>query len=215
MTISSTLKILALAALAVLPACDMNQETWISPNRAQVERERYDTALPSAGVSQDFYKELARQYKAEGGGQMYLTFTYNPSGTAAEKQALAKAADAQKAMRLQGVSDIRTDVLAVNDPSQAGNILISYDKYVTRAPKDCTKMPGLEDNQIETGWDYKFGCSLEERFAAQLARPSDLLGNAAAPDTSSGRRAATMALPHEAGAANEPLEIDTIRDITE
>ncbi|MCD8497008.1 MAG: CpaD family pilus assembly lipoprotein [Alphaproteobacteria bacterium] len=208
---------MAVCAVAFIPAaCDQNHPTYLSPNRAQVEMSRYDTEVPVGALDDNFYKALVQEYKSSGGAQLYLTFVYNPSsGGNAAMQASELAGQASKKLRNYGVRDARVDIMPVVDSAHSGKVLISYAKYAAIAPKDCDMMPGLEDTQIELSWDYKYGCSVESRIAKQLARPSDLLGNDSAPDTSSGRRAAVMAYPHEGGVVNEPLEVDSIRDVGE
>lgn len=123
------------------------------------------------------------------------------------------AGQAAKTLRGYGIGDVKADILPVADNAHSGKMLISYTKYAAHAPKDCKAMPGLKDRQVELGWDYQYGCSLEEQIAGQVARPSDLLGNDTVPETSSGRRAAVMAGAHEGGAANEPLKTDSITDV--
>lgn len=204
------------AALALLGACDLNQATYLSPNRAQVERQRYEAQVPVGSIDDKFYKALAQEYKSTGGGQLYMTFVYNPeAGGSSAMAASDLAGRASKALRSYGVADVKADILPVLDSAQSGKVLISYTKYAASAPKDCEVMPGLEDRAMELSWDYKYGCSLEAQIAKQVARPKDLLGNGASPATSSGRRAANVSLNHEAGVPNEPLEGDAISDVGE
>lgn len=206
--------ILVAGAALLVAGCDMNHKTYVSPNRAQIEKTRYDTEVPVGALDDNFYKALASEYKSSGGAGLNLTFVYNPSaGNGAAMFATEMAGKSAKKLRLYGASDVTADILPVDDQAHSGKVLISYSKFAALAPKDCTTMPGLDDNQIELSWDYKYGCSVEERFAKQLARPSDLLGNDATEETSSGRRATNMAMPHELGVANEPLEGQSITDV--
>lgn len=204
----------SMAGLALLTACDMDQKTYLSQNRLQVEQSRYDAEVPFASADEAFYQALAREYKSSGGDGLYLTFVYNPeSGGGAALAASDLAGKASRALRAGGVADVKTDIMPVADAGHSDKILVSYTKYAAHAPKDCKSMPGLKDRQVELGWDYQYGCSLEEQIAGQVARPKDLLGNDAAPETSSGRRAAVMAERHEGGIENEPLKVDSITDV--
>lgn len=203
-----------LMGVIVLAGCDMNQKTYVSPNRAQIEKTRYDTEVSVGMMDDNFYKALASEYKSNGGAGLNLTFVYNPaSGNAAGLSASELAGNAARKLRGYGADDVSADILPVADSAHSGKVLVSYTKFAALAPKDCETMPGLDDNQIELSWDYKYGCSVEERLAKQLARPSDLLGNDAAPETSSGRRATNLSAPHELGVANEPLDGDSITDV--
>jgi type IV pilus biogenesis protein CpaD/CtpE len=191
----------------------MNQPTYVSPHRAQVEQSRYDAEVPVNSVDDGFYHALAQEYKSSGGGQLYITFVYNPeSGGSAALAASELAGRATKTMRGYGISDVKADIMPVADSAHSGKVLISYTKYAATAPKDCKTMPGLEDTQVELGWDYQYGCSLESQIAKQVARPRDLLGTDEEPETSSGRRAAGVAAPYHAAVPNKPLEIDSITD---
>lgn len=204
-------------ALGLLAACDLDHSTYLSPNRAQVEQQRYEAQVPVGSIDDNFYKALAQEYKSSGGGQLYLTFVYNPeSGGSSAMAASELAGRASKKLRGYGVSDVKADILPVLDSAQSGKVLISYTKYAASGPKDCdVVMPGLENTAMELSWDYKYGCSLEGQIAKQVARPKDLLGNGAAPATSSGRRAANSTANHEAGIPNEPIDGDAITDVGE
>lgn len=196
-----------------LAACDMNHKTYLSPNRAQVEKSRYDAEVPVGIVDEGFYRELAQQYRAGGGGGLHVTFVYNPSsGGNAALSASEMAGTAARTLRSYGVSDVKADILPVVDSAHSGKVLISYMRYAALAPKDCDPMPGLEDTKMELSWDYKYGCSLERQIAKQIARPRDLLGHDDLPETSSGRRAAILSAPHQAGVPNEAIDGVSVGD---
>lgn len=207
--------VLAVAASGAfaLVACDLDQKTYLAPNRAQVEQSRYDAEVPVGGIDDNFYKALAQEYKTNGGGQLYMTFVYNPeSGGSSAMTATELAGRASRALRQNGVSDAKVDIMPVVDSKHSGKVLISYTRYAASAPKDCKTMPGLEDTKVELGWDYQYGCSIEGQIAKQIARPRDLMGNDTSPDTSSGRRAAATSGNHEAGVPNEKLDAGSITD---
>lgn len=198
-----------------LSACslDMNHPTYLSQNKVQVEQSRYDAEVSVHALDDAFYRALAQEYKSTGGGQLYLTFVYNPeSGGSSALAASELAGKAAHALRGYGVRDVKADILPVADSAHSGKVLISYTKYAAHAPKDCKSMPGLDDRAVELGWDYKYGCSIDSQIADQIARPKDLLGNDVVPETSSGRRAAVTSDAHEGGIPNEPLNIGGITD---
>lgn len=199
--------VLVTGGMFLLAGCDLDHKTYLSPNRVQVEKSRYDAEVPIGSVDEAFYQALAQQYRSSGGGGLYLSFVYNPSaGGTSALEASEMAGNAARTLRSYGISDVKTDILPVMDSAHSGKVLISYTRYAALAPKDCKPMPGIENNQIELSWDYKYGCSIEQQIAEQIARPRDLLGQGGLPETSSGRRAAIMSAPHEAGVPNEPLE---------
>lgn len=48
----------------VLSACDMDQKTYLSQNRLQVEQSRYDAAVPVEAVDEAFYQPWRGNIKA-------------------------------------------------------------------------------------------------------------------------------------------------------
>lgn len=195
------------AGLLFTAACDQYHESYVTPNRVQVQHERYTMEVPAVEADEAFYKGLAREYLRYGGDGLYLSFVYDPSSKQnTAMHASNQAVEAAKYLRGSGVRDVKTDILPVGSSADAGTLLVSYTKYSAHAPKDCSVMPGIENRGVETSYDYKQGCSIETYLARQVAKPKDLMGRGGVPATSSGRRAANMGSAHDYGVPNQPLE---------
>ena len=120
--------------------------------------------------------------------------------------ASAMAADLSKEMRKLGVTSVSSGILPVKDAGSQMNAMISYTAYNAHAPKDCSSMSGLKDNDLKVEADYKLGCTIDTVFAKQIARPKDLKGVETPASTFDGRRLTNSVERYRSGIPNEPLE---------
>lgn len=201
---------LAMACMAApLTACstDMYAPGSLNENRVQVQEQGFSENMMLDDVNDAYIQALARHYTKHGGGGMDLTVTYDPkSYRNTAMKASQSAARLVSALRDQGVSDVKTNILPVQEQGDDAHVLISYESYTARAPDGCTSMPGLDNSVVEYSKDYKLGCGVEMMMAKQVARPRDLMGQENTNTTSEGRSASNIVEVYRYGSQNESLD---------
>lgn len=199
---------LALIAGAVLASgCDMNRETYITQDKPVVTHQKAFFETPVSAVDKAFTEGLARDYARRGGDGLYMTITYDPHDRGfTAMEATNMAGYLADAMRGHGIRDVRADILPTKAHEKARHVLVSYTQFTARGMEDCKPMPGLESPNITNDREYKIGCSMQDYFARQVARPKDLISGEASPETSSGRRASQLLEGYATGTPNPALE---------
>jgi type IV pilus biogenesis protein CpaD/CtpE len=197
---------LSVAALALLSACaPQYTPTMMNTSRVELSHETMVEQIPMAKISDTDLLVIAEQYRKNGNGPLDLTITYDPkSKDFTAMSALHDLKHIREVLKTKNITNISTQTLAA--PEGKPSLIVSYELVRAQAPSDCTPMPGLDNN--ETGrfiGDYKFGCATESLIAKQIARPSDLEGNATL-GARSARRDAIVIEGYSAGVPREPLE---------
>lgn len=197
---------LSVVSVLMLGACaPLHSPSSMNSNRVELTREMVVEQVPMTAVTENKLNVLANDYASNATGPLDLTLTYDPrSSSYTAMSALNDLKDIKMALHKKGIEKINTQTLAVTNAKPL--LMVNYDTISAQGPTNCDQMPGLNDN--ETGRfieGYKFGCSTETLIAQQIARPTDLEGNAEMSERS-GRRAATIAEPNLAGARNQRLQ---------
>lgn len=197
---------LLLLCTFMLGACAL-QHTPSTMNDARVElaHESVVEQIPMSNVNENVLDALANQYDKKANGPLDLTLTYDPESIDyTAMAALHDLKDIKMALQKKGVTDIVTQTLAV--PDGKPSLMVTYDMLRAQAPSSCDKMPGLDTNKTGRFIDgYEFGCSVETVFAQQIARPSDLQGNAGMSERAA-RREAVIVEGQAAGVRNVSLQ---------
>ena len=188
--------IIAFASVMV-SACSFDTPSHVTTNKIQLlETSEYDTYATS-NVSAFLLADIAAKQVSEGNGPMDVTVTFDPSSKVNTKaKAEREIARMVSALESQGVRDVRGTVLPVNAPPNYSVTTIRYARLTASGPKDCGKMPGYEDRATAGDTDihkaYEYGCTVEDIFAQQVARPADLLGQDDFKTPGSGRYAGNV-----------------------
>lgn len=189
-----------------LSGCDLHRETYIGGKRLQVHQQDFVQDIEIEALNEQAVRDLAARYDRSGQGPMQLTVTYDPrSKNNTAMSASDAAAGFAYALRREGVKDLTANILPVKDSGEHARVLVTFDSYKASAPDDCPMMAGLDGGSIEARSEYPLGCSLENVFAKQIARPSDLAGKAQSENKTDGRRSANIVDVYRSGAPNESL----------
>ena len=170
---------LSLLALGLLSACGpQHTPSMMNTSPVELARETIVEQISAKNINDADLAVLAEQYRRDSVGTLDLTMTYDPKSTEfTAMNALHGLKSAKMALQQKGIQNISTQTLAV--PDGKASLMVSYDRVRAQAPSDCTPMPGLDTNETDRFiGDYRFGCGVETLLAKQIARPSDLEGNA-------------------------------------
>ena len=198
------------SAIGLLSACDLHHETFLSPNRMQVQEQYISHEIPAEQLDHAGILGLSHEYSRYGGGPIEISVVYDPRSKA---NTAMKAGDTLhnilSGLQKNGVKPVSGSILPVKNSGESSTVIVSYMSYNALPPEDCTVMPGIETTNIEADPTYKLGCSVDTLFSRQVARPRDLMGQSRASRVSDGRRAGNMAERYRAGIDNEALTGET------
>jgi type IV pilus biogenesis protein CpaD/CtpE len=207
-------KILAVLGMLglMLPvgACTLDEPDHFSASRVQVEEKPYTGTVDVSQFGEGEAAQAAAQYRRYGEGPVELVVTYDPvSARATAMSAADEAARLAQLLRRNGVENVRTNIMPVNDSGERMKALLSYNSYSALPPEDCTLLPGIENRANTPEEGYKMGCSVDTLYARQIARPRDLKGQTGPGEDGDGRRAANIVEVYRSGQPNKPLEGET------
>lgn len=202
-----TAALLLIGAQSISACSELYSETWVSPNRIQVEEKKVTQEIPVGDLDATALAGLADHYDRHGEGPLELTITYDPkSSSNTAMNASNEASRIVQVLRQNGLHNVHPGILPVNAQGEDSKAVISYMSYDALAPKDCTLMEGVESGaDLRADEGYKLGCSVDTLFARQIARPKDLKGQGV-DSTSEGRRSSNIVDYYRSGQPNEPLE---------
>lgn len=207
MTTNSIKKIAAVSALIFMGACDMYHETYMTPNRIQIEERQFEDTRKVSEASDAYLDAIANNYTAKGVGAVDLTVSYDPfTGKRSADNASAAANKIAERLEERGLRGARVSIKPVTGMGSASDVTIAYTAVNALPPKDCALMDGIESTTSEPDPTYKLGCSVDTFLVEQVARPKDLAGRVSDDTTSDGRRAANMVEMYRGGMGNKPLE---------
>ena len=195
-----------LVALMGLSACALDTPSNLSPNRMQVQPDQFFEQVALDSVDQNYVDGMIFDYTRQGNGTLDLTVAYDPASRAYGAAKAQKKANALKNM-LSGRSlkDVRVSALPVKDLGDEAHLVVSYPSLKALPPRDCALMSGIDDQNLVTDEQYRFGCSLDTALARQV-RPKDLAGRDAGDVMNDGRRNANVVEIYRTGVPNQPLE---------
>mgnify|MGYP000986636742 CR=1 FL=1 len=108
--------ILGGAALGALAACSVDQPGHLNVNKPQVQIEDFSALEPVRALDSKALESMAKQYHRHGAGTMDVTVTYDPkSKTDTALRARREAARIAKTLQADGVRDVKTSILPVQD----------------------------------------------------------------------------------------------------
>ena len=205
-----TAVLLLIGAQSISACSELYSETWVSPNRLQVEEKKFTQEIPVGDLDASALAGLADHYDRHGEGPLELTVTYDPkSSSNTAMKASHEASRIVQTLRQNGLHNVHPGILPVHGQGDDSRAMISYISYDALAPKDCPLMEGIENSaDLRADRSYKLGCSVDTLFARQIARPKDLNGQGI-DSTSEGRRSSNIVDFYRSGQPNEPLEGET------
>lgn len=199
--------------LTVLGACDMYRETYVTPNRIQIEQSVFNEARALEQVNDGYLDSVAEEYNRTGTGPVTVSVSYDPFAKANNAtKARVEAEKIAHELGTRGVGGVNAVILPVSGSGAVSDVSLSFVTYNALPPKDCTLMDGIETRRAESDPNYKLGCSVDAMLVQQVARPKDLAGRAGDDTTSDGRRAANMVEIYRGGIGNKPLEGESASD---
>ena len=183
------------------------EPTHLSQSKLQIQEEAFHDNVSIDAMDADYIAALARHYNKQGNGGVELSVTYDPASKSnTAMHANNHVVRISEAFRKNGVSNVDAMILPVKGQGDIGRVLVSYDAYGLKASDDCTMMGGYEGNDVDPDEDYKYGCTRNDAFAKQIARPTDLMRDNGKIKTSDGRRSANIVDLYRSGVPNEPLD---------
>ena len=204
---------MGMAVLLGLCACDMYHPPYTTPNRMQVVEGDFFEQVPASQANDAYLEAIAADYERSGKGPVDVVVTYDPaSKTSTAMRAGNTASRIGNTLYKNGVQEVNVSTMPVHAQGSASNLLISYNSYTAKGPKDCTDMAGIGPRTIEASPDYKLGCSVDNAMAKQIARPKDLAGRSQVDGDVDGRRVGNIVERYRTGTPNKPLEGETASD---
>jgi pilus assembly protein CpaD len=204
---------MGIAVLIGLCACDMHEPPYTSPNRMQVVEGDFFEKVPVSQASDAYLESIAVDYDRHGQGPVDVTVTYDPSSkTNTAMRAGNAASRIGNALHRNGVGNVNVSTMPVHAQGTVSDVLIAYNSYTAKGPKDCSDMAGINSRSIEASPDYKLGCSVDNAMVKQIARPKDLAGRTQEDQDTDGRRSTNIVEGYRTGAPNKPLEGETASD---
>ena len=196
------------AALLALPSCSVHEPHGLYETRLQAVKGFEEELIPVSALDSREIRARANHYEKFGNGPLLLTVTFNPnSKVISASKARMQLASLVKRFEREGVRNIQSDLLAVNDWLDEARVMISYETVRADQPEGCQElMPGLHNTNLDGSVTYKLGCGTDTIFARQIAKPRHLIpNNDGAEATSEGRRAANIVETYRSGVPNEAL----------
>lgn len=184
----------SLLASVFLIGCSFDTPSHITPEKMRVIQTVDQDVYATNNLNNDVLSSIASSHLDNGGGQIDVTVSYDPSSSDNTKaKAENEAKRIQSYLTKIGVGHVTASVLPVNAPPAYSVTTLRYVQYDAEGPANCGYMPGYMD-RTETGVteahkNYDYGCTVETLFAKQLADPSDLLGQDGFETKASGRQA--------------------------
>lgn len=205
MTKNVTCKFTYLIGLLFLSACTQYTPSMMNNSPVQLSQTTMIEQIMLKDIHDETLSLLANHYHENATSALDLTMTYDPkSKSFTAMNAVHELKQIKDFLSKKGIKNILVQTQAV--PNGTPSLMVSYDMVQAMAPADCTLMPGLDKaNTTRFIGEYKFGCSTETMVAKQVARPSDLQGNATM-DQRSARRDAIILNGYSRGEPRTPLE---------
>ena len=207
------MKKLSLILPLLMMACTQTTPSMMNTSSVELSREMVVEQIALDDINDPVLNQIASHHLKTGDGALELTMTYDPTSRSfTAMNALHELKNIHNALQYKGVRDMTTQTLAVPDGNPS--LMVSYDTVLAHTPSDCTSMPGLENNLTDRDLgQYKFGCGVESMLARQIARPSDLQGNAGLGKRDAAREAGVIR-DYAAGVPSEPLQGIEREDLT-
>lgn len=202
-----SVKYLSVIGLVIILSACAPQTSPSMMNNSEIELSRQTTIeqISVKDVTEERLNRIVEQYHKNSSGALDLTLTYNPkSSDFTAMNANHMLSRVKTGLQKKNVQNITAQILDVIDGTPL--LIVSYDVVLAQAPSDCGIMPGLEDHI--TGrfiGEYKFGCGTQSLIAKQIARPTDLEGNADM-DQRDARRESIVIEEYSAGVPRQPIE---------
>lgn len=197
---------IGLAAALMLSGCAWDSPTATTTARAEVYTDEYVLEAPTETLKAAKLQDVSQHYWRYGDSPVLVTVMYDPhSQTNTAMKATQQAARITEMLHAQGVRNINSDILPVQETGDVSNTIITYNTVHARPPSGCSDPLSMEYTDSNKLADYVHGCSVETYLARQVARPSDLLGNSG-QDPGEGRRAANMTNSYMDSEPNEELD---------
>lgn len=194
--------------LVTLSACSENYlytPTFQETRKIQVLKKRFEYTNTTASLDDGEVLHMARHYEGHGEGPIEILVTYNSkvSGNSAIR-ATDEAARIAEVFRRNGVTNLKANVLPVKEDSS--KTVISYIGYIAQKPEGCVNLLDRKDFDAQAMPKYKYGCTVMDLVARQIARPDDLLGK----DRAAPNQASRDAIAVEQYRTFTPVEIEGI-----
>ena len=186
------IRLLSLLAACCLSACAMQNPSFVNQEKIQVGPEQVTFKRDAADLSRGDLLQLADDISRNGMGDVEVTILY-PLQKGLENVAQAQKRIVQDTLRQGGVVHPIHFVVNPQGLGAPNSISISY--QAMRAHAGC---PGrITDADAghyshEADNPYTLGCERDHYFAAQIARPADLLGNDASVAAESQRMSKSL-----------------------
>ncbi len=169
-------------ATFLLAGCSMQNNSFISQQPLQVQKETVQKDFPSDKVSKAELNEIADDinHRAQGPITIKVDYALKQPLHSSQRVAEAQGNHIKAYLNQQEVKrQINVQLEPVKDAASVNTIHISYDALKALPPKDCNSIALADADQYTHGSDsdYRYGCSGDQYLSRMIARPGDLLGN--------------------------------------
>ncbi|MCM2344168.1 MAG: CpaD family pilus assembly protein [Alphaproteobacteria bacterium] len=200
------ISLLSMVCGLTLSACaQIDMPSHVSQQRPQLVTENYSSNYVVADLGPAQFDEMAARFGRHGSGTLEVIVGYDPHS---KKNTAMKATDQLHRvlgeLSQRGVRNVKGSILALDNSGDQSEMMIGYKSVNAEGPADCEMMPGYDNSQAQTDYDYKLGCTVNTLIARQVAHPEDL-GGRAVPVEADGRRTGAMVEPYRSGQPNSAL----------
>ena len=148
----------------VLSACEMKGPSQLNASPIQVTQENTSNMMLVSSFTNATAQSIGDDYERRGHGPVDVVVTYATGGS--EGRAENDSRRIASLLRSNGVEDLTVSTLPVNDPEQAGKVMINYIQVSASASPNCTPHPadtrtGIRNNEDGRYPDYNFGCGID------------------------------------------------------
>lgn len=192
----------------------LHSESEVNLKRVEVERGVYSERFPIDQLNDGAIVSLSHHYYRFNAEQpLEIVVLYDPQSRvygamSATNDGLALV----EKFRLEGVRNVVSKVLPVGGANQEGvEVLVRFDTLSAERPEGCQLMNGFDGKSTNVDYKqhkatgYEYGCTIEDQFAKQIARPRDLVREPVM-ERAEGRRSVNAVSNYVYGVPNEALE---------
>ncbi len=195
-----------LSATLALSACNMTTPSQLKTGDIRVHTDMKTVALSAVQVDGHAVSQIAEDYRTNGRSQPRITMPYIAGQPLSQVAAEKQAADYKRAFAAQGISEVKTDLVAVTDAAYSKTAVVSYNTRQALPPEDCRRITGYQGADTRSDVEkYGMGCEVKTAISRMIVRPDDLLGrDGTEPDDSS--RQGAKVQDYKDGKKNEKLD---------
>jgi type IV pilus biogenesis protein CpaD/CtpE len=179
------------AVALLLTGCTLPNKSFLTESPIEISEEEIVHEFQATRVGRGELNTIVDDLKRRGTENATVTIHYAPGKSLKESAQIAEIQGQRIRNHLIARGACKSVVVStLPDADAAPNrITISYRALTASAPAHCADISEADGDNFTHADDskYRYGCQSKKMISAQIARPSDLLGNDAAADADSAR----------------------------